>query len=456
MAWTWTGGGATDSWSDAGNWSAPSGYPAGPTNYGDGTVYISGPATVDLSGNQTITNLYVTGRDVSIVGADTLSIGSGLQLTAGAELSFGASTKIGGSATLSVSGTGTATISGGAFANSNNTMLIDAGQNLVLTGGTSIKVSTISHGGSASSEGSVTLNGATLVLTSGSSGASIYFDAVTSHGTPNIFEVPSYASNMVLNNLGYGDQVYANSDTLKLQDNGNGTYSLVDTHGGNYNSVIAASVTLAAGANVSDFGMENGYFVYTGPIYCFYPGTLIATPSGVVAVEQIRAGDELLVAGGRAMAVRWVGQSHVATRFANKLQHLPIRIKAGALAEGVPARDLLVSPDHALFLRGVLVHAAALVNGVSILREERVPPLFTYYHIELASHELLLAEGAWAESFVDNVDRMRFSNWQAREVPALPIAEMAYPRAKSARQVPAALRREIAERAALFVLPAAA
>lgn len=175
---------------------------------------------------------------------------------------------------------------------------------------------------------------------------------------------------------------------------------------------------------------------------CFYPGTAIATPAGDVAVEDLRAGDLVLTANG-PLPLRWIGQSHVARRFADPLRSLPIRIRQSALGEGLPRRDLLVSPDHALFLEGVLVHASALVNGESIIREANVPETFTYYHVELASHELLLAEGVQAESFVDNVDRMHFHNWDEREAPEAAIEEMPYPRAKSARQLPGVIRRRL-------------
>lgn len=174
-------------------------------------------------------------------------------------------------------------------------------------------------------------------------------------------------------------------------------------------------------------------------VLCFYPGTHIATPDGESVVEALRAGDLVQTENG-PMQIRWLGQSHVDMRFADKLRVLPIRITAGALGDGLPVRDLLLSPDHALFIDGLLVQAAALVNGVGIYREHDVPEQFTYYHVELASHELLLAEGVQTESFVDNVDRMHFHNWDDRNAPAAPILEMPYPRAKSWRQLPARLK----------------
>lgn len=187
-------------------------------------------------------------------------------------------------------------------------------------------------------------------------------------------------------------------------------------------------------------------------VACFYPGTRLTTPTGEVAVEDIQPGTLLLTNDGLAVPVRWLGRSTISTRFADPLRVLPIRIKAGALGEKLPARDLLVSPDHAMFIDGLLLQAGALVNGATIFREARVPEVFTYFHVELATHALLLAEGAAAESFVDNVNEMGFDNWaeHAALAEAAPIAEMPYPRAKAHRQVPVHIRKMLELRAAQF------
>ena len=184
-------------------------------------------------------------------------------------------------------------------------------------------------------------------------------------------------------------------------------------------------------------------------VTCFFAGTRIATPKGQVAIESLKPGELVLTADGRTLPVSWLGVQTVSTVFADKMRVLPIRIKAGALADNVPARDLLVSPDHAMFVDGVLVHAGALVNGTSIVRETKVPQIFPYYHVELDEHALIVAEGAAAESFIDNTDRLGFDNWAEHDA-AYPdgkaIKEMHYPRAKSHRQVPVAVRVRLADR----------
>ncbi|MFM9861335.1 Hint domain-containing protein [Pseudoxanthobacter sp. M-2] len=181
---------------------------------------------------------------------------------------------------------------------------------------------------------------------------------------------------------------------------------------------------------------------------CFLAGTAIACPGGDRPIEDLAVGDLVLTADGGVRPVRFVGRQTFATLFADPRRTRPIRIAAGALGEGLPLRDLCVSPDHALLVDGVLVQAGALVNGTTIAPMLDLPERFTYFHVELADHALILAEGVPAETFVNNVTRRRFDNYAdyvalyGEGTPT--IAEMALPRIKSARQVPRTLRRRLA------------
>ena len=183
---------------------------------------------------------------------------------------------------------------------------------------------------------------------------------------------------------------------------------------------------------------------------CFMPGTLITTPNGEVPVEKLQPGDLVQTIEGEAVPVHWVGRQTVSMQFADPLRVLPIRIKAGALANNVPLRDLLLSPDHAVLIDDALIQAGALVNGASIVRDANVPKTFTYYHIELDDHSLIFAEGTPAETFIDNIDRMNFDNWVEHQTlypVGRSIKELPYPRAKACRQVPMTIRCKLHERA---------
>ena len=189
---------------------------------------------------------------------------------------------------------------------------------------------------------------------------------------------------------------------------------------------------------------------YSEAASCFCAGTTIATPGGEAAVETLRRGDLVMTHDGRAVPVSWIGVQTISRRFADPLRVLPIRVKAGALGDNVPFRDLRLSPDHALYVDGALIQAGALVNGTSIIRETTTPEVFVYYHIETDDHSLILAENAPAETFVDNVDRMNFDNWAEHEAlypNGRAIVELVYPRAKAFRQVPRNIRAAIAARA---------
>lgn len=149
---------------------------------------------------------------------------------------------------------------------------------------------------------------------------------------------------------------------------------------------------------------------------CYLTGTLIDTPFGPRPIEHLSPGDLVRVAGGLAAPVQWVARQQIAPLACNAglpEGRLPVCIARDALAPGVPSRDLYVSADHGMAVDGFLINAAAMVNGHSI---RFVPPSemnrgFTYWHIELEGHEVIFANGAQSESFVDYADRAAFDNY---------------------------------------------
>ena len=182
----------------------------------------------------------------------------------------------------------------------------------------------------------------------------------------------------------------------------------------------APRATLLADSSGNLFGTTAGYFSYspgsvfeltnTGYVACYTRGTLIATPAGEIAVEDLAIGDPVITAAGTAKPVRWIGRRSYAGRFLAGRRHLlPIVFRAGSLGSGLPRRDLRVLPAHAILLDGLLVPASCLVNGTSIVQDAACRRV-DYLHIELARHDVILAEGAPSETFLDDDSRGLFHN----------------------------------------------
>jgi len=146
---------------------------------------------------------------------------------------------------------------------------------------------------------------------------------------------------------------------------------------------------------------------------CFMSDVLIQVAHGEVRADTIVPGDRVMVRRSGIDSLEpvvWVGRSRIdLSRHAQPEMAAPIRIRAGALANHRPRRDLHLSPEHCLIINGRCIPVKLLVNGGSIRREHRSNP-FVYYHLELEQHGALLAEGVEAESFLDTGDRCCFDN----------------------------------------------
>ncbi len=153
--------------------------------------------------------------------------------------------------------------------------------------------------------------------------------------------------------------------------------------------------------------LPGGIVTYSGP--CYRSGTLICTDHGETPIETLRTGDLVALAGGGTAPVKWLGHQHVdCAHHPKPVDVWPVRVAAGAFGSAQPRRDLWLSPDHAIHAAGVLIPIRYLVNGATITQEpvESV----TYWHLELPAHDVILAEGLPAESYLDTGNRGAFTN----------------------------------------------
>lgn len=175
---------------------------------------------------------------------------------------------------------------------------------------------------------------------------------------------------------------------------------------------------------------------------CFLRGTNILTHDGYKKIESLKAGDSVTIADGTEKFIKWIGIQTVDIKNSrNALLSDPIQISKNSIAEGIPSRDLRVSPNHAVLVDGLLINAGALVNNENIFKTEPTAS-FKYYHIELDSHELIIAENTWTESYLpQNENRDDFDNAAAfdhmypegRKILLWPLS---YPRISAQSKVP--------------------
>ncbi|WP_296701375.1 Hint domain-containing protein [Thiocapsa sp. UBA6158] len=142
---------------------------------------------------------------------------------------------------------------------------------------------------------------------------------------------------------------------------------------------------------------------------CYCAGTHILTDRGEIAVENLAVGDNVITGSGASRPIAWIGIRHVdCSRHGAPQLVWPVRVSAGAFGTSLPHRDLWLSPDHAVFAEDVLIPIKHLMNGTSIAQVPR--DSVVYYHVELSTHDILLAEGLPAESYLGTDSRLNFEN----------------------------------------------
>ena len=159
-------------------------------------------------------------------------------------------------------------------------------------------------------------------------------------------------------------------------------------------AVGALSASLSTEASAYDCNKHNDC--------CFLRGTLIRGVDGYRQIESLAVGDLLPTQFSGVAAIRKIVHFTVCR---DEAGHWPddcrlVRIRAGALDENVPARDLFVSHTHAVFLNQVLVPIVSLVNGKTISFHDG-PGSAEYFHLEFDNHDVIDAEGALCESHMD-------------------------------------------------------
>jgi hypothetical protein len=367
-----------------------------------GTIQVQNGDTLTISAD-TVTNA-ATGT-ITVDATSTLNLNSTLIDQGGAiTIAPGGVFEVGGSGMLTGYGTvtGNVTIAGTAEA-SGGTLAITGSAGG--TGGTGLVVlpnATLTIGGSVSVP-NVTFSG-------GGPGETVGFGTLTNTTTIHQF----YSGDTIwLTNLD-------DSTSSVSASYANGTLTILDggTAVGSFGMAPPYSYPSATPAFYAVADMRGGTDITTdGTAACYVAGTRIAVPGGEAPIEQLAIGDHVLTASGAARPIVWIGRRSYGARFtAGRRCVLPVLIRAGALDGMVPQRDLMVSPRHAMYVDGLLVPANALVNGSSIVQLTAAARV-DYVHIELASHDVILAEGAPSESFVDDDSRGLFHN--AHEFAAL-------------------------------------
>ena len=112
----------------------------------------------------------------------------------------------------------------------------------------------------------------------------------------------------------------------------------------------------------------------------------------------------MLTISGEVKPIKFIGHREVWRESSQpRTGEAPVKISRFAIDGKVPHSDLYVSPWHAIYIDGVLIPAKYLVNGLSIVADaKREASSLTYFHIELDTHEAILAEGLAVESFRRN------------------------------------------------------
>jgi hypothetical protein len=202
---------------------------------------------------------------------------------------------------------------------------------------------------------------------------------------------------------------YATGDTASL----NGMTDILTLYDSGHDSL--ATLQLSGGFTGEDFhlagdGGSGTNITLSDSAACYFRGTRVLTERGEVPVEDLAIGDRLVTLSGEAKPIKWIGRrAYAGWIAAQNAEVQPVLLRAGSLGDFIPARDLMVSPEHAMYLDGALIPARLLVNGRTIVQTTGLKEI-AYFHLELDRHDVIFAEGAASETYLDERNRGMFHN----------------------------------------------
>jgi hypothetical protein len=259
----------------------------------------------------------------------------------------------------------------------NNISLTDASFVFNAYGDPSSQFLIVSDQGNVGSSGDINLTNVTMDLSNGAQGYNIFW----------------FANNNI--NLNNCPKIYGNFTSYKNINFTNTSLVNGRAWSVNYNS------------NISFTGTKTIIV-----IQCYMKGTKILTEYGYVAIEQLKKGDNVVVHGKIENnkdvflddmlilePIVWIGKSFI-SQAALYDDSAPICVKANAFGEDGPFEDLYLSQGHRIIHEGKMLLVKDLINGETIYLDKEIQSI-EYYHFELASHSVVIANGITAETYLD-------------------------------------------------------
>ncbi|ARW48631.1 putative autotransporter [Acetobacter pasteurianus subsp. pasteurianus] len=394
-----------------------------------GGTINGGSAYVDASG--TLNSATVANNGVAVVSAGasantiTVETNASLAIQSGG---IASGTIVNSNGGLAVSGSAANTIvnnSGVVEINSGGTATgttVNSGGVVYADASSILGTTTVSNGGQISAASGATISGTVTIEDGGSAtiwnnaGGSVDLQGDTNTG----LVISGLASGGTLNTVisGFNGASASNSDSIELAG-----VKATDVASVTYPSADQVQLTLSNNNSITlnivgvknyGFTLADGSDGWLSYEVCFLSGSMIRTPEGDVAVENLQIGDQVVAFDWKnnkeiSHPVLWVGKTHATVRagLPDDDAGYPVRILKDAIADGVPYKDMLITPEHCLFFEGKFVPARMLVNGISIFYDKSITS-YDYYHVETEQHSVIRADGMLTESYMDTGNRRSF------------------------------------------------